>query len=199
MVVPTSRSLAPLRAMTSGIRKDPPISTSSPRETTTSFPRARVSRQRSTAAALLLTAMAASAPLISHRIPSMALYRSPRAPLTRSNSRLVYRREMRATFSTAGFGQEGPAQVGVHHDPGGVDHRPQGRHQLAVDVALEPGHDPVVGQVVQADGVLPVDDRLPESVHQGPADAGQEGPGDRIEERVGAGLLENTVDSREFS
>ena len=54
-VVPTSRSVAPDFAMTSGMRKDPPISTSSPRETITSPPSARVFRASSTAAALLLT------------------------------------------------------------------------------------------------------------------------------------------------
>ena len=40
LVVPTSRSVAPLTPMMSGMRKLPPISMSCPRETTTSFPAA---------------------------------------------------------------------------------------------------------------------------------------------------------------
>src|SRR5207253_1776830 len=44
-------------AITSGIRNEPPISTSSPRETITSPPSARVLRAISTAAALLFTTM----------------------------------------------------------------------------------------------------------------------------------------------
>ncbi len=49
--------------MTSGMRNDPPISTSSPRETATSRPLARLSSMSSTAAALLLTTSASSAPV----------------------------------------------------------------------------------------------------------------------------------------
>ena len=48
---------------TSGIRNFPPISTSSPRETTVSPPEASAVNMSSTAAALLFTAMAASAPV----------------------------------------------------------------------------------------------------------------------------------------
>ena len=53
---------ARLSAMTSGTRKPPPISTSSPRETATPRSRARAARTSSTAAAQLLTTIAASAP-----------------------------------------------------------------------------------------------------------------------------------------
>src|SRR5436853_250675 len=49
--------------MMSGIRNSPPISISSPRETTTSRPWASVSSARRTAAALLLTTSASSAPV----------------------------------------------------------------------------------------------------------------------------------------
>ena len=63
MVAPTSTSLAPEVSRISGIRKPPPISTSSPRETMTSFfsPLARWRRMMTSAAAQLLTAVAASA------------------------------------------------------------------------------------------------------------------------------------------
>ena len=49
--------------MISGTRKDPPISTSSPREMATFFPAARAESMRNTAAALLFTARAPSAPV----------------------------------------------------------------------------------------------------------------------------------------
>jgi hypothetical protein len=46
LVVPTSTSVAPALAITSGMRKAPPISTSSPRETMTSATRQRRNRQQ---------------------------------------------------------------------------------------------------------------------------------------------------------
>ena len=57
MVVPTSRRTAFDFVMTSGMRNEPPISTSSPRETMTSPPSASVFSASRTAAALLLTTM----------------------------------------------------------------------------------------------------------------------------------------------
>ena len=65
-VVPTSRSTAPETAMISGMRKLPPISMSCPRETTTSFPWHKARRTMTVAAALLLTAVADSAPVSRH-------------------------------------------------------------------------------------------------------------------------------------
>ena len=58
LVVPTSTKRQPERDIMSGIRNEPPISISSPRETGTSFRRARVFRTSITAAALLLTNVA---------------------------------------------------------------------------------------------------------------------------------------------
>ena len=46
----------------SGIRNAPPISTSSPRETITSLPAAKVANINNTAAALLFTTQVASTP-----------------------------------------------------------------------------------------------------------------------------------------
>ena len=63
LVAPTSRRMAPDSLMTSGIRKDPPISTSSPLDTTTSLPLAMEASTIMVAAALLFTTMAASAPV----------------------------------------------------------------------------------------------------------------------------------------
>lgn len=63
-MAPTSTSLAPDVSRISGIRNPPPISTSSPRETMTSFfsPLARWRRMMTSAAAQLFTAVAASEP-----------------------------------------------------------------------------------------------------------------------------------------
>jgi len=88
-VVPTSRMIAPLNAMTSGMRKEPPISTSSPLDTMTSLPLARLASTSMTAAALLFTTSASSAPkqaLVMGRIWS---WREPLFPSGRSYSRSV--------------------------------------------------------------------------------------------------------------
>ena len=63
LVVPTSIRLEPDFVMSSGSLKLPPISTSSPRETGTNFPRANVFKTNINAAALLLTIAAASHPV----------------------------------------------------------------------------------------------------------------------------------------
>jgi len=80
---------APALAITSGMRKAPPISTSSPRETITSRSRASAAMVSSTAAALLLTTVAASAPVMVHSSSSTSESRSPRLPVARSYSRLL--------------------------------------------------------------------------------------------------------------
>jgi len=66
--------------MTSGIRKEPPISTSSPRETGTSLSRASALRLNKTAAALLFTTVAASAPAIANINASIWASLLPRLP-----------------------------------------------------------------------------------------------------------------------
>ena len=87
-VVPTSTSRAPDAARISGIRNDPPISTSCPREITTSRPRASAASASSTAAALLLTASAASAPVSSQMQRLDVRLAAARArPCSRSYSR----------------------------------------------------------------------------------------------------------------
>ncbi len=103
MVVPTSRRRHPPWTMTSGTRNAPPISTSSPRLTTTSRPRASAARARRTAAALLFTTSPASAPVNSHSRPRTRSWRCPLAPRSRSYSRLQYpaARPMASTASHA--------------------------------------------------------------------------------------------------
>ena len=86
VVVPVSTRWVPARFMMSGSRNDPPISISSPRETIVSLPPARVLSVRSTAAALLLTTQASSAPVSSQMRPRTWSSRSPRPPVARSYS-----------------------------------------------------------------------------------------------------------------
>ena len=83
------------------MRKEPPISTSSPRDTTTSRPSARVLSASSTAAALLLTTAAAAAPVRAQRCSSTGASRSPRCPEARSISRLHALRAASHTAATA--------------------------------------------------------------------------------------------------
>ena len=91
LVVPISRRTASLVSRISGMRKPPPICTSSPREITTSFLVAVSCRTISTsAAAQLLVTIAASAPHSSARHCSTYAARLPRRPVVRSISRLVY-------------------------------------------------------------------------------------------------------------
>ena len=75
--------------MMSGMRNEPPISISSPRDTATSLRSANVLRVNSTAAALLLTTQAASAPVRRKTKSSTWSSRSPRRPASRSNSKLL--------------------------------------------------------------------------------------------------------------
>ena len=70
------------------MRNEPPISTSSPRDTTTWRPAAKAESTSSSAAAPLLTTSAASAPVSRVSQRSTPVPRSPRSPVERSNSRL---------------------------------------------------------------------------------------------------------------
>ena len=87
--------------MTCGSRKPPPISISSPRDTSTSLRSASVLRTSSNAAALLLTTVAAAAPVSRRSQGSTWSSRSPRRPVTRSNSRLEAPAATRAMASRA--------------------------------------------------------------------------------------------------
>ena len=88
LVVPTSTMRAPDMAMMSGMRNDPPISMSSPRLTTTSRPRANSARTIITAAALLFTTAASSAPVMAQMSSRTWSWREPRTPSSTSNSRV---------------------------------------------------------------------------------------------------------------
>ena len=103
MVVPTSLSFAPQLSIISGTRKLPPISTSSPRLTITSPPLAMAESISSTAAALLFTTIALSAPVRRLSSRSTWEYLSPREPEATSYSRVEYPVAAFITASTASF------------------------------------------------------------------------------------------------
>ena len=86
LVEPTSTRMLPLCSIISGTRKEPPISTSSPREMTTSLPLVIAPKISMTAAALLLTTRALSAPVSRVTSSSMWEYRLPRRPAATSYS-----------------------------------------------------------------------------------------------------------------
>ena len=75
--------------MMSGIRNSPPISISSPRETSTFLPFASAASVSTSAAAQLFTTSAASASVIAARRSSARPPREPRFPVARSTSRSV--------------------------------------------------------------------------------------------------------------
>ena len=88
-VVPSSSNSQPARVMSSGRRKLPPISTSSPRDTGTFRPRASVLRTSINAAAQLFTMVAASQSRRLQIRVSTIKSLSPRDPFSRSYSRLI--------------------------------------------------------------------------------------------------------------
>jgi hypothetical protein len=88
--VPTSSSRAPDASRISGIRNEPPIATSSPRETSTDRPRAKAASASITAEALLLTAIASSQPNTSRTSDRTWSWRFPRSPVWRSYSTVEY-------------------------------------------------------------------------------------------------------------
>ena len=90
-VAPTSNREAPLRAMMSGTRKLPPISTSSPREMATFLPHPTTDSMSSTAAALLLTTSAPSAPVREQSSRETAVCLLPRVPSSTLYSRVDQR------------------------------------------------------------------------------------------------------------
>ena len=87
--MPTSTSSAPLCLRTSGIRKPPPISTASPRDTMTRLPAAAAASPSMTADALLLTTNAASAPVAWQISSATRACRDPREPVSRSKLKVA--------------------------------------------------------------------------------------------------------------
>ena len=127
--------------MISGIRNAPPISTSSPRDTITSRPLASVFRASSTAAALLFTTVAASAPVRCLTRSSMACSRRPRSPWTRSVLE-VHRLRGRAQHRVAcRLREQRASKVGVQHGARGVDDALEPRVPGVEESGLEPRDD----------------------------------------------------------
>ena len=127
LVVPTSRRMAPLTAMISGMRKLPPISMSWPRDTITSLPGTGRRRAITVAAALLLTAVGrlragqAADPFADRRLPGRAF-----AGLQIQLEIEIAARRLARRLGGC-LGDRGAAKVGVQHDAGGVDDRPEFR------------------------------------------------------------------------
>ena len=153
-MVPTSTSFAPARFMMSGMRNAPPISISSPRETGTSLRFARVSRTSSTAAALLLTTIAASAEVSRRSRGSTCRCRSPRRPVSRSNSRLLGAAGHRRHRRDGLLRQRRAPQVGVQHRSREVEQGDQRRRDDATDA----GRDGRI-ELLPADGAASGDGR----------------------------------------
>src|ERR1700722_14615709 len=89
----------------SGMRNAPPISISSPRETGTSRPLARVLRISRTAAALLLTTVASAGPVRSRSRERTWSSRSPRRPVSRLISNAVAPAKAAAAAAAASGGR----------------------------------------------------------------------------------------------
>ena len=113
--------MAPDCAITSGTRKPPPISTSSPRETITSRPAASAASDSSVAAALLLTTTAASAPVRRQSSRSAWTSRRPRVPCVE----VVFEVGVAAASGRDALDRRArerrAAEIGVEDDAGGVD------------------------------------------------------------------------------
>ena len=107
--------------MMSGMRKAPPISISSPRETIASRPRARVLTASRTAAALLLTTVASSAPVSS----TMQVAHDGVALAALAAVEVELERQGVAHGGDGGLdcllGEQRPAEVGVQHGAGEVE------------------------------------------------------------------------------
>ena len=109
-----------------GRRKESPISTISPRETTTSRFRARVATVSMTAAAQLLTTRAEGAPVRRANRSRTWTWREPRRPCSRSSSRLVGP-EAASWRASKAPGPGWAPQVGVEDHTGDVQDPAQGR------------------------------------------------------------------------
>ena len=138
-VVPTSISFAPARRMMSGIRTPPPISTSSPRETTTpprpGQPDGEGQRRR--------VVVRDERVLGAGQRDEVVLRDARPGPATTGRAvqleEQVARREVRDRLDR-GRRPGRPAEVGVDDDAGGVDHRRWGRDDRAGE-AVEAVHD----------------------------------------------------------
>src|SRR5436309_612502 len=134
---------APESRITSGIRNEPPISTSCPRETTTSLPLHKAVKASSTAAALLFTTSAASLPNRAVSKPATSEARSPRLPVDRSSSRLLYPAAT-PSASTAAWESGALEELDREQD----------------DDAAGPDLAPAEADVVEEASVLSLEDRL---------------------------------------
>ena len=185
--MPTSRSRQPDRAMMSGMRKAPPISMSSPREVGTSLPRARLLRTRSTAAALLFTTVAASAP-VRRQSCSFEMIVAVAAP---PRSEIVFEIAGRAGGGCHSFDrlarEHGAAEIGVEHRAGQVEHRPQRRYRLIAQLLRHTLDD---GCFADSDSTA----FRPQLGEHGPDDARDRRPAVLLDQRDRSVVAQQTID-----
>ena len=158
--MPTSRSVAPVDSIRSGSRKPAPISTSSPRLTTTSRPAARAVVASTSAAAPLLTTSASSA-------AGQAASSAARAPAPRrergAGGQVEFDVDVAAGCDQCldgGRGQRGAAEVGVDDDAGCVEHRAQGCRRAGGDGGQQGRLDLAGGEVTAPRLLLGVPDEV---------------------------------------
>ena len=187
MVVPISRSRAPLRTRMSGIRKEPPISISSPREITTSRPEASAAqRQQQRPRRIVHRQGVLRAGDGAKRLAAVV---SPAAASAGVQVELqvavpgrdrCHRRDGRRR-------QRRTAEVGVEHDAGGIEQRPEARSS-AVGEALAHIGGPVLGR---PGPTFPRRrKRFPDGVHH-------RDPGRRSQELLNLRVEQQTVDRGE--
>ena len=142
LVVPTSRSRAPALCTISGMRKPSPISTSWPRETTISRPPASAASASTSAAAPLLTQIAASAPVSSQHAARRRGPGASRARRSRGRARgSSSPRPTACTCASGGLGERRAPEVGVQDDARGVEHRAQRRLERGAHAPAQLGRE----------------------------------------------------------
>ncbi len=147
LVVPTSRSARPRCAMMSGMRKEPPISISSPRETIDLAPAGqRCSAPAARRRRCCSPTVAASAPVSSRSRPSTWSSRSPRPPVAGRTPGRPAPRIACGDGRDRLLRQERAAEIGVQHRAGEVEHRPQARRDAGRQGRVQRGADGGVGR-----------------------------------------------------
>ena len=123
-VVPTSTSFAPDAAMMSGMRNSPPISISSPRDTSTCFPLASAAsaQQQRRGAVVHDERVLGAGDRREHRLGARSSASRARRSRGRPPGRCSPRRARAAALDRA-LGQRRPPEVRVQDHPGRVDHR----------------------------------------------------------------------------
>ena len=119
------------------MRKPSPISISSPRETITSRPSASAASASRTAAALLFTTSAASAPVSRRRIPATWSCRDPRDAGRQVELEVRVAARGLAHVVERSFGERRTTEVRVDDHAGRVEHAPERRRSRSLELLDE--------------------------------------------------------------